>query len=85
MDMTAATAGMTPDHSRAYLLIPTETLIEWPDGRRIRNRNSTLSLKEDGRWYLVRIEQPQQILMLRETYPEFEGVEFPTGGTSAAD
>jgi len=79
MDLSAAKEGVTPDKSRNYLLVPTETVIETGGAGRLLSKNSTLALKDGGKWYLVRIDSAQQVMMLREAYPEFEGVEFPTG------
>ena len=85
MDLRAATTGTTADHSRGYMPIPTNTLMELPDGRRLASKSTTLALKDAGQWYLVRIDTAGQIVLLREAYPEFVGVDFPSGSTSAAN
>ncbi|UYY57122.1 hypothetical protein [Sphingomonas sp. S2-65] len=81
MTLSSATAGVTPNKRRNYMLIPTETVVEVPGAGRILSKSSTLALQENGSWYLVRIDEAEQVLVLRETYPEFAGVEFPRGST----
>ncbi|MEG3148697.1 hypothetical protein U1769_02275 [Sphingomonas sp. ZT3P38] len=83
MDLSAAKEGVTPDKSRTYLMIPTETVIESPATGRLQSKNTTLALKDGGSWYLVRVDRAEQIVMLREAYPAFEGIEFPNGSTTA--
>lgn len=82
MVLSSATAGVTPDKSRNYMLIPTETVVEVPGTGRVRSKSSTLAFQENGIWYLVRIDEAEQALVLREAYPEFAGVEFPAGSTT---
>lgn len=62
-----------------YALIPTETVIAAGDKGRIQQKSHTLALLDDGKWYLVRVSDLQQLMMVREVYPEFTGVEFPQG------
>jgi hypothetical protein len=85
MDSRAATLGTTPDKTRDYLLIPTETVMEIPDGQRLLSKSRTLALKDGNQWYVARIQGPQQILMLRAAYPEFAGVDFPSDTTAVVD
>ena len=85
MDLAAASTGLTPDRSQGYMLIPTDTVMQMPDGRRIQSRSTTLALRDGGQWYLMRIDSPAHLAKLRETYPEFVGVEVPRGSMSAVD
>lgn len=85
MDMTAAAVATTPDGRRSYMLIPTETVLELPDARRVRSRSNTIALRDDGQWHVVRVDNEQQLLMLRDVYPEFAGVDFPSGSMTAVD
>lgn len=82
MDLAAATVATTPDKRRTYLLLPTETVIQVTAGPRLRSNTVTLALKEGALWYLVRIDNPGQVALLRAAYPEFAGVDFPTGSTT---
>jgi len=68
-------AGGTP-----YLLIPTQTTMAVA-GTRVQVRSHTLALLDEGRWYLLRVNNAPQVQILREVYPEFAGVEFPRGST----
>jgi hypothetical protein len=63
-----------------YVLVPTETVIV-TGGRRFRSKSHTLALLDDGRWFLLRINDVAQLQILRDVYPEFSGVVFPSGST----
>jgi hypothetical protein len=62
-----------------YVLIPTQAIFAARDGWRVRERSLTLALLDEGRWYLLRMKDARQLEILREAYPEFAGVEFPSG------
>ncbi len=83
MDLAAAAPTLTPDGSRTYLLIPTTTLMDVQGVGRIRSRNNTLALKDEGEWYLIRVDDAAQVVLIRELWPEFAGVEFPAGTMAA--
>ncbi len=85
MNLNAGTVGVTPDKARQYVLIPTETVIELPEAKPLLSKTTTLAFNDNGVWYLVRIDSAEQVLLLREAYPEFTGVEFPTGSTTPVD
>jgi hypothetical protein len=85
MDMKAAQVAMTPDKSRTYMLIPTQSVIAIPDAGKMQSKTQTLAIKDDGQWYLVRIDDAQQVALLRGAYPEFSGVDFPSGSTAIID
>jgi hypothetical protein len=61
-----------------YVLIPTETTIA-VGGRRVRERSLTLALLDGGKWFLLRINSAAQVQILRDGYPDFTSVEFPSG------
>ncbi|RZJ02496.1 MAG: hypothetical protein EON89_15030 [Brevundimonas sp.] len=82
MHVDQAARHVTPDGARPYWLVPTETRMS-VDGQTLRTTTQTLALEEDGEWYLIRVADPTQVAMLRETYPEFAGVEFPRGSVAA--
>ncbi len=81
MDVSGAAIHTTPTGGRTYLLIPTTTVMDVKDAGRLRVRSDTLALDEAGEWYLVRVQEPAQMSILRETYPEFADVEFAPGVT----
>ena len=49
------------------------------EGGKYRAQSSTLGLLDGETWYLVRVEDPQQVALLKEIYPAFADVVFPTG------
>lgn len=61
-----------------YALIPTQALINTKT-QRVLAKGKTLGLLENGNWYLVRIDEPQQVKILREIYPVFEAISLPAG------
>ena len=81
MDLSAAPPTRTPDGKRTYLLIPTTTVMAFPGVGRVRSTTSTLALEDGGEWYLVRIDDANQVAILKELWPEFSPVEFPAGTT----
>jgi len=83
MDMAAATPIRTPDDARTYLLIPTMTVME-VNGQRVKSTTSTLALEDEGEWYLIRVDDANQVALIRELWPEFAAVEFPVGTTEPA-
>ncbi|WP_088183678.1 hypothetical protein [Sphingobium sp. Z007] len=85
MDLSAAKVAATPDKSRTYMLIPTHSVIAIPDAGKMQSKTSTLALKDEGQWFLVRIDNAQQVALLRAAYPEFTGVDFPSGSTAIID
>ena len=62
-----------------YALIPTITVMDLGDKGRFQQKSHTLGLLDEGKWYLVRVSEVAQLMILREVYPEFAGVEFPQG------
>ncbi|OOY09215.1 hypothetical protein [Thioclava sp. F36-7] len=82
MNIAAMKTGETSS-GRAYAQIPTSTVMEVPDMGKVRSTNTTLALQDGEEWYLVRIDSPAQIAVLRKVYPDFEGIEFPKGTMEA--
>ncbi|TMV90489.1 hypothetical protein FGG78_12750 [Thioclava sp. BHET1] len=78
MDVSAMTTGKTST-GRAYAQIPTTSEMEVPNMGTVRATNTTLALKDNGEWYLVRIDSPAQQEILRKVYPDFKDVSFPKG------
>lgn len=81
MDLAAAPPTKTPDGTRTYLLIPTTNIMQVEGVGRVRAITSTLALKDQGEWYLIRVDDANQIALIREIWPEFAQVDFPTGTT----
>lgn len=79
MDLETAEFLETADGT-PYALIPTETVIDRGEaGGKVKASSSTLGLFDEETWYLVRVEDAQQVAILKEVYPAFADVEFPTG------
>jgi hypothetical protein len=79
IDLAQAEYRLTPDGQRFYALIPTQTRMTIQKTTKIETKSRTLALVDEGAWYLVRLDQPQQIGMFKEAFPEFAAVEFPAG------
>ncbi|MEQ8292556.1 MAG: hypothetical protein RIA08_10150 [Roseovarius sp.] len=78
IDLAAATTGETAS-GRVYVLIPTTTLIRVGEQDPVRSDTVTLAFRDDGTWYLVRIDDEQQVASLTAAYPEFDGVDLIDG------
>lgn len=79
MDLKNATFVLLADDS-PYALIPTETVIDMgEEGGKYRAKSTTLGLLDGDTWYLVRVEDQAQVVLLKEIYPAFADVVFPTG------
>lgn len=72
---------VTLESGLIYALIPTETVIDLgaDGGGKMRATSQTLGLLDDDTWYLVRTDDPAQVAIIKEVYPEFADVEFPAG------
>jgi hypothetical protein len=77
MDVDKAAYKQAPDGT-PYVLVPSRSLME-TKGQKIEAKTATLALIDGGKWYLVRIDDAQQINIVREVYPSLATVEFPTG------
>lgn len=82
IDLDAMETGDTSS-GRGYAIIPTTSTVSVPNIGKTRSTNTTLALEDDGAWYLVRMDNPQQIAVLRSVYPDFEGIVFPQGTMEA--
>ena len=83
MRLDDAREGETSE-GRPYLLVPTETVMKAGEDT-VRNESDTLALEDGGAWYLVRIDDLNQVAMVQEVYPDFAGVEFPRGRMSVVE
>jgi hypothetical protein len=83
MDLAKAEHRELPS-GEPYVLVPTETVIDAAAGKFV-GRSYTLAMLDDGDWYLVRVDEAQQVTIMREVYPEFAEVEFPAGSVEATE
>lgn len=82
MDFAGLTEKELPG-GEPYVLIPTETVISSEATGKMVAKSDTLALLDEGKWYLLRVNDAQQVAIMRQVYPEFASVEFP-GGTMEA-
>ena len=75
MDLAAAEAADLADGS-TYVMIPTETVMVLGEATKMRSASQTLALMDGGTWYLMSVDDPAQIDVLRKVYPAFDDVEF---------
>jgi hypothetical protein len=66
-----------------YALIPTETVMNTGETGRFKAKAQTLAFIDDGKWYLLRVNEEEQVTILRQVYPQFVGVEFDGGSVEA--
>ena len=78
IDMDGADVRRTPDGARTYLMVPLHMTMRM-QGMTVKATSPTLAFEVDGVWYMMNVEEAEQAAVLREVYPEFEGVEFPKG------
>ena len=79
MDIQKVEYYRLPDDT-LFAYLPTETVMDLGEaGGKIRAKSTTLGLLEGETWYLVRVEDPQQVALLKQVYPAFADVTFPTG------
>ena len=45
--------------------------------RRIRALAQTLALLDESTWYLVSLDDPQQVAIFTAAFPAFKGIEIP--------
>lgn len=74
-DLDNAEVGESPD-GRDYALISTRTVVNI-DGQRLQGVSPTLAIKDDGQWYLVRLESPQHVAIIQKVYPDLTELEIP--------
>jgi hypothetical protein len=79
MDLSGAEQNTTPDGSRVYVMIPTETVMSVTGAGKVKSVSKTLALEEDGTWYLISIADANQATMIQGAYPEFANVALPAG------
>jgi hypothetical protein len=79
MDLENSDFYTLPDGTR-YALIPTETVMDLGGGvGKMRASSTTLGVLDGPEWYLVRVEDPEQVAIFKEVYPAFADVTFPAG------
>ncbi len=78
IDRAGAQTFVTPDGSRQYVVLDLTMLME-TQGIQIKAVSPNLAFMDEGIWYIMDVNDPAQANILREAYPEFEGVTFEPG------
>lgn len=78
IDMGAAEYKELPNGA-PYALIPTKTVIDAGDKGRFAEATFSLAFIDDGKWYVIRVNDVANLMIMRSVYPEFAGVELPGG------
>lgn len=79
MDTATMTVAVQADGT-PYVKIPTETVMDLGDaGGKIRATSDTLGVLDNGTWYLVRVDDPAQVALVKSIYPGLADVDFPPG------
>ena len=84
IDRAGARTFVTPDGSRQYVILDLNMLME-TQGIRGKAVSPNLAFEDEGIWYIMDINDPAQANILREAYPEFEGVTFEPGTMEVID
>ncbi|WP_306116145.1 MULTISPECIES: hypothetical protein [unclassified Roseovarius] len=84
MDLDQIRYETTPTDA-PYALVPTDFTFTLADGTTLRSESMTLALRDAETWYLVRVQEGAQLLVLTEVYPEFKGVDFGKGRLTVPD
>ncbi len=74
MDLSAAQIESTADGA-PYALIPTDSVVDRGLGN-ILTKSDTLAFLEQGKWYLLRTEDPRMVDLFKKTYPAFADVDI---------
>ena len=82
LDMDHASPRELAD-GEPYVLIPTEMVMNAGESGRFRVKSQTLALLDKGSWYLMRVNDAKQVLIMRQVYPKFIGVEFAGSSVEA--
>jgi hypothetical protein len=65
----------TTQAGRAYALVPTTTILS-AGSQTTRTRTRTLFFYDEGEWFLLRIENADQVHFLTAVYKDFESIDF---------
>jgi len=77
--MDAKKVDFVTESGLTYGLIPTESVIDLGPAGKLRSTTTTVALLEDDNWYLVRIDNSEQIDVIKQVYPMLADVQFPAG------
>jgi hypothetical protein len=69
------TTGFTMT-GRAYAMAPTQLIVTLANGFELELPSQTLFFEDNNVWFILRLDQPGQIDMLKAVYPEFTGIDL---------
>lgn len=70
--MTTATTAADRD----YAIISTATVMEM-GGASVKAQGPALAFEDDGKWYVLQIQSPDQAALLAQVYPDLAGIDLP--------
>lgn len=82
---TGQTEYLTTPDGTDYALVPSYFVMSTPEIGTIETKSHTLALRDNDQWYLLRIDNPQQLLIMKQVYPSFTNVEFPRGSVKTVE
>lgn len=82
---TSKTEFLTTPDGTDYALVPSHFVMSLPEVGTIETKSHTLALMDNYQWYLLRIDNPQQLLIMKQVYPSFNNVEFPRGSVKTTE
>jgi hypothetical protein len=75
LDFAGASFRETADGT-PYAVVPTFMLADI-DNHRVEIKSPTLGFMDEGKWYLLRLENPGMTAIMQQVYPFLEKVELP--------
>lgn len=78
-DVTYDLDGMqtaTTDSDRDYAIVSTTTVMEI-GGAAVKAKGPALAFEDDGKWYGLQIQSPDQAALLAKVYPDLADVDLP--------
>ncbi len=70
--MTTATTAAARD----YAIVSTATAMEM-GGAAVKAQGPALAFEDDGKWYVLRIQSPDQAALLAQVYPDLAAIDLP--------
>ncbi|MEQ9258561.1 MAG: hypothetical protein RIG84_05640, partial [Roseovarius sp.] len=68
---------------RTYALIPTSVELRKGEQPTVTANRETLAFEDAGAWYLVRLDSDDEMDLLYQAYPEFEGIGLSSDDSTA--
>ena len=62
---------------RLFAMVPSEMIMSGEQFERTEVKTKTLALKDDGKWYLLRLESQKQATIVGEAFPDLKDIKLP--------